>query len=371
MGKLVGSEERHKAYDPDTQDRFLNEVIAPLKTTKVYFAQNVPWLFCFMVPFSALPLKTSYLVWSVLGVLCGSTLLSFLAFKTRSMTPLAIALIVLGTNACQPAWLALQHGNTAWFLVGALSLCCFGLLKNNDIAGGAGLAFLGQKPQYALLMAIPALRFARWKLLFVAAAIEVSLWLLAMLNVGVTNVIDYPRMLMSVDVNRSFDGMYPMQMVCLRAFFAAHISEATCMPLALAVFALAILALSFLWWKTRRDDTMNVRWALALTIYASVVVSPHTYLYDVLLLSVAAVLTLPDKLQLRDPRGALFTTWNCLLVFYPLTSWFLYLSESAKSAFQHESLASFNLVLLLMASISYLFIVKRNDRAHDQVQHAI
>lgn len=369
MGKLVASPERQQLYDPQVQDRYLNEIIAPLKTTKVYFAQNVPWLFCAMVPFSLLPFESSYILWSMLGIAAGSAGLGLIALRSREMPPMAVVLIVIGVNASLPAWFANQHGNTAWYLLGALSIYCLSFLKKHDIAGGIALALLAQKPQYAILFALPALRFRRWKLLCIAATAELALWSIAAYNVGLSNVIGYPKMLMSVDADQSFDGMYPMLMVCLRAFFAAHISQADCMHWALLCYALGLFAFFFLWTKVDWSNEVQVRWALALTVCANLILSPHTYLYDVLLISVAAVLTIPPTLEFRNLQSPFMTAWNFLFLSYPLTSWMLYLSESPTTAFQHEILASFNIVLLVVGAISYWSLVK-SDRTANLVQHA-
>jgi len=361
MGQLVGSDRRDKLYDPRTQDEFLNRILSPRHTTKIFFAQNVPWLFCVMVPFTAFPLATAYLFWNVLQVLCAALGLALICRDVRKMTTLSTALLIAGATACQPAWLNFERGNTAWFVVAFLCIYTWALIRQRDLPGGIALALSAQKPQYAILAAIPALTFRRWRLIGYAAGTELILWLMAGFQVGFPNILGYPSMLLQADANTNYDGHDPLQHVNLRAFLIAHLSHSVGMTAGVVIFVVGVVALGLLWLRVGKVDGELFRWTMALTLTSAVVISPHACVYDITLLSIPAALTLvPGSDQEPAVARVCFWLWTALLASFPLTSWGLYLMENLDSRFQHEPLAMINAGLLVVCLAAYYFVSKRS-----------
>jgi hypothetical protein len=357
VGKLAASSERALVYDPQAQDRYLNQVIAPLHTTKICYGQNVPWFFMLMAPFTSWPLRQAYFLYCALGIVFGSLGLALVLRSLRKLPWLETCAMVLACNAAMPAWFALNHGNTSYYLLGFACLYVTSLRAEKDWIAGLALALLAQKPQYAIPASLPAFRFQRWKLIGAAAAVEFAIWVGSALYLGPENILNYPKTLFSTDTNSNLDGMYPRQMVSVRAMYATFISEHASMPLACATFALGLLLLFWMWLKVKKDDARQFRWAMAVTVMAMLVMSPHTSMYDVLLLSLPVVLTLPVESEVKKPAAA--SAWTWLIAGYPFTSWFLYLIEDPMVPFQHRYIAFFNVLLLAILVLSYFNLFGR------------
>lgn len=351
MGKLAASPQKTQIYDAVTQDKFMNDVLEPLHlhTTRVNFGQNVPWFFCLMVPFSLLPLRVAFYLYCILGVAFSAVGLTLVGKDLCKATSGQIAILVLGALSSIPAWICLQRGNTSYFLLGWACIYVWALFRKKNTVAGVALALLAQKPQYAIPLAVPALSFKRWSLLAVAAGSEAVLYILAGLHLGANNILNYPTMLVSADTNSKFDGMYPLQMVSVRAIFASLFSQHLSMPLACATFAVSLCVLLWMWLKVSADDAKQYHWAMAVTIVTMLVVSPHTSLYDVLLLSLPALLTI--QVAGDKPRTM---TWTVLMASYPVTSWIMYLTENRQVQFQHQALTYFDVILLLVVAVTYI-----------------
>ena len=371
VAKLASSAERTKLYDAQTQDRYMNEVLAPmgLHTTNIDYGQNVPWFFCMAIPFTLLSLSSAFWTFNILGTIFGTGGVILICRLLRKLTWKQTVLITLGCHAALPAWFALQHGNTSYYLLGWACIHILAFTERRDILAGVSLGMVAQKPQYAIPIAIAAVRYRRWKVLLTAFLVQVALWSAAAAIVGPQNIINYPHILFSTDTNSHLDGMYPLQMVSIRAVIAALISEKASMPAACAIFFASCCALLFMWSRVKADQLYRQQWAWALTIMAMLVISPHTSLYDVLLLSIPAIMTLP----LRPARSNTIATeatgettstapqpaarvWSYMLMAYPIVSWVLYFSEEhGAMIFQHWRLVCANIILLITLTVAYSF----------------
>jgi hypothetical protein len=188
---------------------------------------------------------------------------------------------------------------------------------------------------------MPALRLRRWRLIACAAAAELVLWSGAASVIGWENIWKYPSLLLSADANRNFEGIYPLEMICLRALLSAYLPHEIVMPLSVVAFFLALAAIYYAWLQLPmlnkaqvEDERVLPRWLLSLTIIAMILFSPHTHLYDQLLLFVPVALTFPPAKQ--TPA---WPVWAFLCVAMPVESWFLYFSEGAQKFAVHHVLS--------------------------------
>jgi hypothetical protein len=368
VAKLAASPDRTRIYEPEIQDRSMNEVLKPLglQTTAIDYGQNVPWFFCIVIPFTLLPLSAAFWAFNILGTIFGTTGLVLVCRYLKQLTWKQTILIVLGCYAALPAWFALQHGNTSYYLLGWACIHIFAFTKRRDILAGISLGMVAQKPQYAIPIAIAAVRYRRWKMLITAFLVQVVLWSAAAAIVGPHNIINYPHILFSTDTNSKLDGMYPLQMVSIRAVIAALVSEKASMPAACAIFFVSCGGLLYMWSRIKADNLYQQQWAWALTIMAMLVVSPHTSLYDVLLLSIPAIMTLP--ITRPEPLFAAPRIWSYMLMAYPFVSWILYfVEEHGSMIFQHWRLVSANIIMLITLTAAYLtqFAAKGSSKQND------
>ena len=364
MAKLASSPKRTLLYDPKVQDEFVNQVISPFHTHKVFYGQYLPWFYSLIVPFTWLHHIEAFVLFNILTVIFASASIALLGnseLKENNFKNIFLitAIVIAGINASLPFWQALFRGNSILFAVGLFSLYCFGLNKHKDILSGFALALLCYKPQFAVMASIPAFRYRRWKLLITAFIVEFLLFLFAAIQVGFNNVINFPTILFTVEKNCDFDGIYVLQHVNLRAFYAAYISQNHSMIVSIITY-LAVLILLFWLWSTIQPSNLKLkRWALAITTMSALVMSPHTLLYDLSLLSIAIVLTLPDWQISR--KNIVLSIWFVLMTIYPFVSWYLHIIEPLHThdSFQHQYSALFNLVLLVSLCLGYFSIKQK------------
>jgi hypothetical protein len=359
MGKLAASAQSHLVYNPVVQDQFLNQLISPLHTGRIFYDQHVPWHFLLFVPLTIIPLAPAYLAWSLIGMIGSSLTLAFVCLRLRKTNMLVAVFMVALMNAGMPAWFQLMHGNFAWLLVVLLSLFCLFYFAEREILAGITLALLSLKPHYALMLAMPALATRRYKLLLSAVLSEIILLSAAGGFIGFDNLLGYPSTLLAADANGSYEGIYPHLMVSLRALYATLLPASWAMPLSLITLIASCVFLYVFWRNVSVGNTLKKSWAMAFTIIFILVTSPHSNVYDLLLICIAGCLTFPCQSFLSGQLARrLAYLWNLLWACFPIITWWLFLSEDKAVLFQHWPLFAFELVLLFLCGLIYRSLPK-------------
>ena len=360
VGTLSRSPERLSAYDPNAQMAQMNEIISPLKLDTPFIAQSVPWFFALMVPFSLLPLKQAYLLFEALGTACGLLGLAIVSVQLCRRRLATTTLILTGALASVPAFVCWLRGQSSWLILGAACLYYLCLVRKRNIWAGVFLAVTSMKPQYTIFLALPALAGRRWKLLASLCLCELLLLAVAACFIGIDNVVNYPRTLMAADTNTSYIGILPGIMICLRALFMLFLPAHASMQLSLLVFVCSLAALFAMWRKVLRADQPDLRLPMAVTVIASLLASPHTSLYDGLLLALPAVALFPSgpckSSELTEPSGSTraLRPLLYLLALYPLISWVCFLLEEPQATVPHVAIIVLN-ILVLAASLYAFF----------------
>jgi hypothetical protein len=289
-----------------------------------------------MTPFALLPIKLSYVVWSIVSIVLGLTALNAVS-RDGFRSPAAIVGLSLAGLACFPAWMNTWWGQFAWFYVCLLGFYFLSLTGKNQVKAGILLSLLSIKPQYIPYLLLPPVVAKKWQLLAVAAICEIALFTLSGFVIGWDAVIHYPLTLLSAEKQTGNMQVNAADMVSFRGPLSLILPE----NLVLAVsFLLTIAAFPLIWmlWK-RAFASKQTHWAMAITIMAMIVLSPHSHAYDCLFLILAGALTFPTykfselfsahnlKTQLRNGsklRSLAYRIWMGGLFFYPLISWLLF-----------------------------------------------
>lgn len=243
-----------------------------------------------VIPFTVLPLWPAFYLWDAVCLLLCLVGTIWLARQERlgaDAIPLALAIV-----ASYPTYMSLGEGQ--YDLLWPLCLALFTSAWWCSSAWGrwprtaAASLLLAFKPDLLLLMVVPAV--AAWRRPAVRAAVVclVALAAVTVAVVGIPGMLQLPR----IESYTLFSRFPPTLDETVLGFFWRLTGHGILtQALAWASIGLALLGLSWAWWrnppKTARD------WKLALTssVCLSLLVAPHSLNHDLMLLAGPAVWT--------------------------------------------------------------------------------
>lgn len=377
-GKLAGSADRDRVYEPAVQARYLTEFGGADPNKPVEYIQYPPIDFPLMMPLAALPMSQAFNLFYGGGLLLAliGTWLVARPSKNYFANRLSFVCLWLAVIASVPLFRAYSLGQTSLFLLGLTALYFYGFLSKSDKLAGAALALTAIKPQYSVYLAIPALATLRWPIIVSAFVVELLLLALAAATVGVKNIVDFPSVVLHADQASAYGGVFADQMVNLRAIFCLFNNEQA-MKLSSLAAIVALLGLAWLWHRYKNSGVNNR--LIALTICLCVTTSPHTHLYDCLLMAVAVILTGASSLSAalatryaarfkavveNENDGEIKTEhklfWpqrilDVLMIVYAPLSWLLFFSPLGKEQLHEAALtlpfAFINIIICVLHGI--------------------
>lgn len=321
-GLLALSPDRGNIYNTDTLAKFWN-VLCPMHnmttadTCVFIYPPHFALLFSL---FALLPLFASYSVWTLSTLAGGLSVLTLLLRERRVFTTWQIVIFILAALVIPPSLITIRIGQLSWFYVaiGGLYFYCF--YRRRDWLAGFLLAILSTKPQYFVFFAVPAIVSLRWKMLAAVAIGGVASVVSSGLYFGWSNVIGYPSVLLHKEGTSEGVGVSTERMISLRLLFQALLPRAVGLWANVGTMAGALAGLAYLWFRVLKTRLDMTNWAIAITVLAAIVASPHSHMYDLLLLVVPAVVTLNTTnlfLALGQPSLP-FRLWNCIFIAYAL-----------------------------------------------------
>lgn len=326
-GKMIGTADRLRIFDPAVQLSWQNLLISPDKIRACIYLPQIPFFFLIMWPFAWLPLKPAFAIWMTMSLVASFAGL-FLLSRGKTLERASIAgMIVVGTIASTAGLKCLLVGQSSWWLLALVCFFYWSFSQKRDIACGIAAGVAAIKPHFLLFMLIPVALSGRKKLLAATAAALAVVLLGPGFIVGWTNVFCYPAFLLHYETTREFDMLFPERMVSIRGLLTLALPPAAALAAAFAAFALALALCSFIWHRCLKKQTISAAWAMAVSLVLLLVASPHTHVYDLILLALPAALTLPtwragEILALAPPSLKL---WCLTLLLYPLLSWLAFL----------------------------------------------
>jgi len=355
---IVAKGEGEGLYDPYCQLAAMNRVVSPNSYPAPRYIQYPPYDFVLASPLTLLPFPTAYSLW------CISTLLFGLAgvFYLRNLSGgsfsvlenLSIILIYYNSLFSMDA---IMIGQTAWFMLGIVSIFYGAFLARRDYLAGGMLALSTVKPQFLFcLLPLPLLE-KRWRTLLVAFVIEIVFLIVSVWTVGWHNVIQYPNYLKTAEAHMfGNDNEY---MTCLRGFLTVLLGRELGFYVSLACVLIGVSIIIYSWHSNKRiynGTAGNTGYKLTISAMMLVylVFSPHTFVYDCLLLAVPAVLLL-DEFSLEGALKAkgMERWWRMLLFLLPIISWLPH--------FAHRKLTDRMILTANLWLLAYLLIFLRKQ----------
>jgi hypothetical protein len=338
IGQMAISDDRFQIYDEQLQLKYFNALGVTQKSSQPVFAQNPPFTFLVLIPFALLPLEASFKLWIFLSLALGLIAIAYFCRSLKTISHQEKALVFLGTLCSFPGFIALEVGQTSWFLL-AFVLCFFAaFLKGHSFKAGLFLFLSTCKFQYLPFLFIPVLALKKWKVLFYFALIGIASLLASIYQFGPATVFNYPHILFHADTTTTYDGVFPEIMISLRGLLSNFMERKPALIITTALCLSSLIPLYRLWQKAEpvsQDKTITITEpgtqalkAIALTTLAALLLSPHCHIYDDVLLALPALCLLGLK-QLREKPAKCSLA---ILAFLPLLSWILiiFLSEHFK-----------------------------------------
>jgi Glycosyltransferase family 87 len=321
-GKIVCSATPQLLYDFSTQMAWFNNLIAPTVTNTPNFSPYTPTFCLLMGTLSFCPIFWSYLIWMLGTVAFAFFALSHLLNTAGCLTKKERYLFLLAVFSSMPSWLTIREGQSSWLILGMAAFFISFFLRKNDFFAGLCLSLVAIKPQYFLFLIVPALAAKRYKIIASTIFWGVFQLLLAGFILGWETIPNYPKMIF-FDENHivqkcSYCG--PEQMACLRGvlslFTAPSFNFHFCFILMLAALPLLLR----LWCRANSYSVESCCSRFSLTVLLALLLNPHVYFHDCLLLAIPAALSLktlnPIKMA-KYSRGGELLVFYCFFV-YPL-----------------------------------------------------
>ena len=278
-----------RLYDLGLQARYQIELLGrlPLHGNVLPFV-SPPHVAVALLPLAYLPLGAAFAAWSLLQLV----LVACLAREcVRPCGTTAERAAVLGALAAFPMLLVtLYKGQLSLVVLVSLLAWIRALGGGRDSVVALALLVGTVKPQMILVPLVITACLRRGRALAIFAAGGFLLVLLAAVVAGPSSWVDFLEGTQRLDVNFDHRIVYPASMynfkgmlVLLLGVHPALIGAATRLALLLALVAAGAL----FWRRGRDDETLPLRFALALLL--GIFFSLHLYYYDALLLVAVAV----------------------------------------------------------------------------------
>lgn len=246
-----------------------------------------PFFVLFVLPFGLLSPGLGYLLWG-----CANMALLGLAIwlLARDLVPredrLTFALLVASS---MPAGRNLYLGQTAFFLLLGFGLAAISLLKGRDRTAGLASTLLLIKPQLLPLWVLALLLCRRFTAIVYLVLGGLVLMLVSTAIVGIDGMAGYVRSLLFAGGSDGV-GFQAVGSHTLAGLAYTLVGETAVRPAYISMVALTVAL--FCWWMLRLNSSPapDLRLVAGLAVLASLLVSPHSLLYDLSLWAIPMAL---------------------------------------------------------------------------------
>ena len=248
-----------------------------------------PQMTALFAPFARLSYLHAFLIWSVIGVGVYATCMIEVGRTCPSLRPIA-GTVALCAAAYPGFFEQIAHGQCAIVSLVFVTAAYLALNAGRPVLAGFAIGLLAFKPTLAVTAVAIFVLAGEWRLL-VGAMLGAGLqYGVATFAYGLDVMTGYVRALIELGEAVQRQTPKPYNMHCLRAFWSLLIPVPT---VARGIYLASAAGVVFLAWRAWRQNT-DVGVKFAAVLLATVLVSPHLYVYDLLILA-PALLVLADR----------------------------------------------------------------------------
>ncbi|MDR3617066.1 MAG: glycosyltransferase family 87 protein [Candidatus Obscuribacterales bacterium] len=321
-GVMSRSVDHLRIYDVPTHFPYINELIAPRQITANSCINFSPPMIAIMSVVSLIPTLTAYILWTAVSFCCGATGLALLLKRVGHLSNYQIAIFIVGTSASLSSNTVMKMGQWTWWLTAFF--CFFFLLswRRKQILSGIFLGLLTVKPQYCLPVLLFTAVEKRWLTLCIAGVTLALLCAWSAGLIGLDNVLHYPQIIAALAARPDLRAD-TLSHCSLRGFFSTFMPFETAITTTNILYVAALSVFTLLCYRHRAVIEDKIDWIWAIAILTALIFSPLMFQYDVVLVCVAAALTLKTlaPMQIIKMQPVSLRIWHIVFLLYPLFTW--------------------------------------------------
>lgn len=348
-GEFAAEGRGDEIYDLRTLAARENELMPPTdaESRELPF-YNPPFVAAVFALISLLAYEQALWLWLIINVTALAACLALFDRILGREQPVLRVLFALAAISSIPVYRAVGLGQASLLVLLLTTLTYVWLAGGHERRSGAMAGLLLVKPQYAIL---PALHLALARRREASAALALVAATAAVVSLAIAGpevVVEYPRLILDSAAWREEKGIYPANWFSWTGFLhGLSVSSSLASWLGIALGAVGALAALVVAARSTHSPASILASGAALTV-AMVLLSPHVYRQDLvlLLLPAAVLLALTKGVERAVAAGFLFALW--LAAWPPLTV--PAVPEPAWSELSIEELG-FNLFVPLIAAL--------------------
>jgi hypothetical protein len=291
--KLISQHRAAELYNPQSQSRELEQIVGPVNTIRIPYLYG-PQVGVLFVPLAKFSFPIAARTWVALSILIYAACV-YALWRCCPNLHLHGQLIALAAIAFPPLFHFFVRGQFSAVPLACFTLAFVALRANQAFWSGIALGFLIAKPQF--LVAIPLILLAAqaWKILaglVLSSSVQLAithLYFGTEIMRAYFNVLTHP----SSWISTAELSQAPIQMHSLRSFWTLLLPWPNAALAFYALSSMAVLVLAVMVWKSPSSLPLKFS-ALAL---ASVLINPHLFVYDLLVLAPILLLLLDSTIR--------------------------------------------------------------------------
>jgi hypothetical protein len=230
-------------------------------------------------PLGYLSYEGALLAWTALSAIVYLSLILLAAKAMASLRP-HLGTVLIGALAFPPFWQLLQHGQLSIVALTGIVGGWYALTRDREILAGACLGLLAYKPSLfaPVLLILTATR--SWRIAAGAIGVGVGQVTTAVPWVGTQGLSDYAALLVSLPGSATLLAANPAQMHSLRTFWGLLLPWPNVALVFYGLSTTGVIAMVAFSWTRTTDWSLR----LAMLSTATVLMAPHLYVYDLVIL---------------------------------------------------------------------------------------
>ena len=314
LGSLVAEGRGDLLYDVQAQ-RAVQERLVPASRGTWFVPIYGPQTALMFAGFARLPYLCAALGWALLTTI-GYGACVWMLWRQCPSLHARKELVALAALGAPPFCSLILHGQTSVLPLVCVTLAYLALRADRQWWAGVALGSLVVKPQLGLAVALVMVTRREWRVVGGAIAAVAAQWGTSAVVLGTGPLLAYFQMLRNGPRLADLLEPKPFQLHSLRAFWDLVLPyPSVALTLYLLAGAVVMTLIVRLW---RPFVPLEIRYSAL--IVATILVSPHVGVYDLVLLAPAFILTAAEIERSTDPRRRVLRMILYVAYLVPLTA---------------------------------------------------